>query len=91
MPHEEHQNSSAWHVFWCTQTYAGKAHLIPELHSFMVYCEILDKNVDNIHSMYGKYHPVVLKFCDFQCRVTLEPLSEKTSFLSHIVEQHKSY
>ena len=33
----------------------------------------------------------MLKFSDFLCHITLEPLDGKTSFQSHIVEQHKSY
>ena len=38
-----------------------------------------------------KYHAVVLKFCDFQRLVTLEPLDGKNFVPSYIIEQHKSY
>ena len=51
------------------------------------------KSPDTLHKYKNvqKHHAVVLKFLIFWCRVTLEPLDGKTSFQSHIVEQHKSY
>ena len=53
---------------------------------------IFSRSCRTLHEKtYIKTTQLYWDFSDFWCRITPEPLNGKTSFQSHIVEQHKSY